>query len=74
MKPIVNIDAFRQYYQEAIDCKTVLNANADTLALEDERRLEALLPIYDVHGMEMVKRLIIEAVKQDSQNHSEQVR
>ncbi len=74
MKPIVNIDAFRQYYQEAIDCKTVLNANADTLALEDERRLEALLPIYDVHGMEMVKRLIIEAIKQDSQNHSEQVR
>lgn len=74
LKPIVNIDAFRQYYQEAIDCKTVLNANADTLALEDERRLGALLPIYDVHGMEMVKRLIIEAVKQDSQNHSEQVR
>jgi len=74
LKPIVNIDAFRQYYQEAIDCKTVLNANAATLALEDERRLEALLPIYDVHGMEMVKRLIIEAVKQDSQNHSEQVR
>lgn len=74
MKPIVNIDAFRQYYQEAVNCKTELNANADTLALEDERRLEALLPIYDAHGMEMVKRVIIEAIKQDSQNYSEQVR
>lgn len=74
MKPIVNIDAFRQYYQEAINCKTVLNTNADTLALEDERRLEALLPIYDAHGKEMVKRLVVEAIKQDSQNYSEQVR
>lgn len=74
MKPIVNIDAFRQYYQEAINCKTVLNTNADTLAIEDERRLEALLPIYDAHGKEMVKRLVVEAIKQDSQNYSEQVR
>lgn len=74
LKPIVNIDAFRQYYQEAVNCKTELNTNADALALEDERRLEALLPIYDAHGMEMVKRVIIEAIKQDSQNYSEQVR
>ena len=74
LKPIVNVDAFRQYYQEAVNCKTELNTNADTLALEDERRLEALLPIYDAHGMEMVKRVIIEAIKKDSQNYSEQVR
>lgn len=74
MTPIVNIDAFRQYYNETISCKTVLNTNADTLALDDERRLEALLPIYDEYGTEMVKRVIIEAVKQDSQNYSEQVR
>lgn len=74
MKPIVNIDAFRQYYQEAIECKTVLDTNADTLALEDERRLDALLPIYDKYGKEIVKRLMVEAIKKDSQNYSEQVR
>lgn len=74
MKPIVNIDAFRQYYKEAISCKTVLNTNADTLALDDEHRLEALLPIYDEHGRNMVKRLIVNAVNKDSRNYSEQVR
>lgn len=74
MKPIVNIDAFRQYYKEATSCKTVLNTNADTLALDDERRLEALLPIYDEYGRDMVKRLIVNAVNKDSRNYSEQVR
>ncbi len=23
MKPIINIEAFRQYYEEAVNCKTV---------------------------------------------------
>ena len=74
MKPIINIEAFRQYYEEAVNCKTVLNANAENLSLDDERRLDALLPIYDEHGREMVKRLIVNAIRQDSQNYSEQVR
>ena len=34
LKPIVNVDAFRQYYQDAVNCKTELNTNADTLALK----------------------------------------
>lgn len=74
MKPIINIEAFRQYYEEAVNCKTVLNTNAENLSLDDERRLDALLPIYDEHGREMVKRLIVNAIRQDSQNYSEQVR
>ena len=74
MKPIINIEAFRQYYEEAVNCKTVLNANAENLSLDDERRLDALLPIYDEHGRDMVKRLIVNAIRQDSQNYSEQVR
>lgn len=74
MKPIINIEAFRQYYEEAVNCKTVLNANAENLSLDDERRLDALLPIYDEHGCDMVKRLIVNAIRQDSQNYSEQVR
>lgn len=32
MKPIINIEAFRQYYEEAANCKTVLNANAESFA------------------------------------------
>ncbi len=74
MKPIINIEAFRQYYEEAVNCKTVLNANAENLSLDDERRLDALLPIYDEHGREMVKRLIVNAIRSDSQNYREQVR
>lgn len=74
MKPIINIEAFRQYYEEAVNCKTVLNANAENLSLDDERRLDALLPIYDEHGRDMVKRLIVNAIRQDSQNYIEQVR
>lgn len=74
MKPIINIEAFRQYYEEAANCKTVLNANAENLSLDDERRLDALLPIYDEHGRDMVKRLIVTAIRRDSQNYSEQVR
>ena len=74
MKPIINIEAFRQYYEEAVNCKTVPNTNAENLSLADERRLDALLPIYDEHGREMVKRLIVNAIRSDSQNYSEQVR
>lgn len=74
MKPMINIEAFRQYYEEAVNCKTVLNTNAENLSLDDERRLDALLPIYDEHGRAMVKRLIVNAIRQDSQNYSEQVR
>ena len=74
MKPIINIESFRQHYEEAVNCKTVLNANAENLSLDDERRFEALLPIYDEHGRDMVKRLIVNAIRQDSQNYSEQVR
>lgn len=74
MKSIINIEAFRQYYEEAVNCKTVLNANAENLSLDDERRLDALLPIYDEHGREMMKRLIVNAIRRNSQNYSEQVR
>ena len=38
MKPIINIEAFRQYYEEAVNCKTVLNANAENLSLDDDFR------------------------------------
>lgn len=55
MKLMINIDVFRKYYHEAIGCKTVLNSNADSLSLDDERRVEALLPIVDEYGLEMEK-------------------
>lgn len=74
MSYFLNIDAFRQYYKDMISCKNIINSNADKLNVTDEKRLEALIPIVDDYGREMVKRIIANAIIRDTHNYSEQVR
>ncbi len=74
MQKLINIEAFRQYYDEMIACKTVLNANAEQLNQADENNLEALMPIEDKYGREMLKRLVANAVLQNSNHYSDTVR
>ena len=74
MKPLINIDTFRKYYEDVIACKESITANADNLSDSEEKRLDAILNIEDRYGREMVKKVIANAVRQDSQNYSKQVR
>lgn len=74
MKPIINIDAFRQYYDEMIACKKVLNTNADKLNDNEENNLEALIPIENEYGRDMLKRQIAYAILKNSNNYNEKVR
>lgn len=74
MKLIINIDTFRQYYDEMIACKNVLNTNADRLNSNDENNLEALIPIENEYGRDMIKRQIAYAILKNSNNYNEKVR
>lgn len=70
---MMNMDAFRRYYDDIISCKETLNKNADRLCGDDEKRLDALIPIEDEYVREMVKKVIANAVRKNSHLFSEQV-
>ena len=74
MQKLINIEAFRQYYDEMIACKSVLNANAEQLNQTDENNFDALMLIEDKYGREMLKRLVANAVLQNSNHYSDTVR
>ena len=69
-----NIDIFRKYYEDMIDCKNAINTNAETLNSNEENAIEALIPIINEYGREMVKKLVVNAVLQNRQNYNEHIR
>lgn len=74
MDSAINVEFFRKHYEDITSCRNALNANADKLNSNDENAIEALIPITEDYGREMVKKLVVNAVLRDSRNYSEQVR
>ncbi len=74
MTPNANIDIFRKHYEDMIDCKNAINTNAETLNSNEENAIEALIPIINEYGREMVKKLVVNAVLQNRQNYNEHIR
>ena len=74
MTPNTNIDIFRKHYEDMIDCKNAINTNAETLNSNEENAIEALIPIINEYGREMVKKLVVNAVLQNRQNYNEHIR
>lgn len=74
MTPNANIDIFRKHYEDMIDCKNSINTNAETLNSNEENAIEALIPIINEYGREMVKKFVVNAVLQNRQNYNEHIR
>lgn len=74
MTPNANIDIFRKHYEDMISCRDTINTNADSLNSNEENAIEALIPIINEYGREMVKKLVANAVLQNRQNYNEHIR
>lgn len=74
MTPNANVDIFRKHYEDMIGCKNAINTNAETLNSNEENAIEALIPIINEYGREMVKKLVVNAVLQNRQNYNEHIR
>lgn len=74
MIPNTNVDTFRKYYEDMIDCRNAVNTNAETLNSSEENAIEALNPIINEYGREMVKKLVVNAVLRNRQNYNEHIR
>ncbi len=74
MTPNINVDMFRKHYDDMISCRDTINTNAETLNSNEENAIEALIPIINEYGREMVKKLVVNAVLQNRQNYNEHIR
>lgn len=74
MIPYANVDVFRKHYEDMISCRDTINTNADSLNSNEENAIEALIPIINEYGREMVKKLVVNAVLQNRQNYHEHIR
>lgn len=74
MNNAINVEVFRKHYEDITSCRDALNVNADKLNSSEENAIEALIPIMNDYGREMMKKLVVNAVLQNSKNYNEQVR